>query len=378
MVMKAMIEGRSSEVVAADLPPDEWLNLRTEHQRVRHRVKSPLCTCCDCGYPVHPKQRGLTRFFAHNPDPDNPCPLRAAEHSETPDHRNLKLAIYRAARQEPGWDATMETIAPEKDPVTKRPVIVDVTAKRRAGQPLANWTAPIQGWEIQVSPQDEGTALERQEQRMRWLGRCTWVTRADRPAWADRIPWYQVKQADAKELVVDGVARWDPLAGDYVNEEPFPAEQMVGYILRGALWAQPEGWLLDYAAEPRARRKRQTSLSSRSTVALYCERLKRLPDYARGWTEEDWRQYAPLALDRRRRGEPLTDLDVIAISHQPALATQLDSPELGPSAPWAGNPAAIRPCIHCRQPVVVSVAADYPLHHHCAWHRARRDQCGDR
>ena len=373
--MKAVVEGRTSEVVAADLPEEEWVDLKTEHQRVRHRMKSSLCRCTDCGYPLHPKQRGLTRFFAHNPDPDNPCPHRAAEQNETPDHRNLKLAIYKAVREEPGWTAKVEVIGPENDPVTKRPVIVDVTAERHRGQVLPNWTEPIQGWEVQVSPQDDGLTLERQEQRMHWLGRCTWVTRKDRPSWADRVPWYQVKQAEGAEVLVDGVGRWDQIVGEYVNEEPFPAELMVRYILRGALWTDETGWLLEYAGEPRSRRRR-ASASAGSAVASYCERLKRLPEYAQGWTEEDWRRYAPLAHDRRRRGEPLTDLDEVAISRCPVLASALDSPVLGPLAPCElRDSGRVRPCIQCHQPVVISVAVDYPLHHHCAWHLQRGDEC---
>ena len=375
VVMRATVEGQSQEVVAPDLNDEDWLELRTEHQRIRHRSSASLCRCSNCGHALHPKQMRTTRFFAHNPDPDNPCPLRVMDHSESPDHRNLKLSIYRAVKREPGWDAMIESIAPEKDPVTKKPIIVDVTAERRRNIPARDEVPRVQGWEVQLGSLDEGKALERQEVRQRWLGRCTWVTRSDRASWADRIPWYQVRTVDELELVVDGVNRWDQAAGTYVNEEPFPADQMVGYMLRGAFWAQDAGWRLEFANQPGHRGQRRRSQSTRSMVGEYCDRLGRLPEEIRRWSDADWRRYAPLAHEKRNRGETLTDLERIAISRFPTVDSELAGHEFEPHIVLPYRQDDLKPCFHCRQPVAVSVAADYPLHHHCAWHIARQEEC---
>lgn len=375
MVMKAAVTGRSDPVIADDLPDPEWYELRTEHHRVRHRAKNSLCSCVDCGHPVHPKQVRDTRFFAHNPDPANPCPLKILEAGESPDHRHLKLSIFKAVRREPGWEAEIESSSPESDPVTKKPVVIDVVARRRARQAAASWTPRVQGWEVQLGPMDRGKAEERQEFRRRWLGLCTWVTRSDRRSWADTVPWYQVRKAgeEGPELVVDGVTRWSPRLGAYVNEGPFPADLMVGYMLRGALWADGH-WMLDYVAEPRSHKRLPRSEPTKALVAEYCDRANRIPEEARGWTGEDWARYAPMAYYRRQAGEQLTPLDHMAIARCPGfeIDRQAELAQMYPADHVLDN----RPrCVHCDQVVSISVEADYALHHHCAWHLQRGTRC---
>ena len=310
--MKASVEGRTNVVIAADLPEEEWLELRREHKAVRRRIARPLCSCVDCEHPLHPKQNSRgTRFFAHNPEAPETCPLKVSD-GESPEHQRMKLSIYRAAKRVAGWDADVEVKAPDADPVTGRPVIVDVVARRRDGL-AREWTPPVQGWEVQLTRTHEGDLLDRQEQRDRWLGRCTWIT-TERTPWAPLVPWYQVtlETREHPDLVVDGVNRWEQYdeagrGGRYVQEDPFPADSMVGFILRGARWTDIAGWELQFAAgAPQKGPRRSRRESVRGAVAEYCDRMLALPEFARGWTDADWLRYAPVAHDRRRRGESLT------------------------------------------------------------------------
>ena len=379
--MKANIEGLGEGVVAADMPDTQWTDVRQEHAQVRRtRVSAWLCSCVDCGHPMFPKVSVHGhRFFAHRPGALDSCPLRATD-GESEGHRRRKLAIYRAVTKVRGWTAEIEARAPGLDPITMRPVIVDVVARRTTGASVAANRTPLQGWEVQLSKVDDGHVLNRQQFRERWLDRCTWVTDY-RPSWAQRLPWYQLAGTESRgDLVVDGVFRWDTVRAEDVREDPFPADAMVKYVLRGALWAQDEGWRLEYLRPSSANRPRRAALSRQNVkgvVADYCTRQDVLPAEARGWTDVDWRRYSRIALDRRNHGERLSILDREAIARCPTtdLGDDLDELIAAEGIPAYDHLRDTKPCILCGQITVVSISVDFPLHHHCAWHVARGDTC---
>lgn len=382
--MKAVAEEFADVVVAVDVQPVHWLELKRQHQIVRRQVKAKwLFQCPDCGHPLCPKNSQLgTQFFAHAPDAPATCPLKALE-GESPEHKQLKVEIYRAARRVSGWTAELEAKAPEADPISGRPVVIDVVARRTREAGTPGGTQPLQGWEVQLSTIDEGRVLTRQELRDRWLGRCTWVTR-QKPRWSGRLPWYQVaRTGDDRHLVVDGVVRWDEKAGDYVREDPFQSETMVRYILRGALWVQDIGWQFQPStpgAAAGSKRLQHLALSTqnvRGVVAEYCDRMRALPDLTRRWTDADWFRYAKTAHDRRAHGEKLSLIDRTAIARFPALElyeTDDVASLLADTTPYDSQHDA-KPCIICGKIATTSASFDFPLHHHCAWHVAQGDTC---
>ncbi|MEY2476786.1 MAG: hypothetical protein QOG87_2101 [Actinomycetota bacterium] len=370
------MEGRTDPVVSVDVAEPEWVDLQRQHHDVRRRLHAPLFTCVDCHHPLHPKrnERG-TQFFAHNPDAPDTCPLKALEHSESPEHQRLKVAIYRAAKRTGGWDADIEVPAPDPDPITGKPVRVDVVAKRQAPGPAGS--PALQGWEVQLSPIVEGHVLSRQEHRDRFLDRCTWVTRS-RPAWAESLPWYQIapKTDDHVDLVVGGVVRWVEYGagrgGDYFDEDPFPQDDMVRYVLRGARWTQDIGWELrdtTTARRPGQRQPRRESVQG--IVADYCNRTIALPEYTREWSDRDWFNYSKVAHDRRQHNERLGELELEAIFRFPAPGL-LEGADLEALTLRAFDHLTdTRPCILCGDVVVVSASVEFPVHHRCAWYTVK-------
>lgn len=363
MVMKANVEGRTDFVVADDLSQEEWLELRREQHAVVRRTKAALCSCVDCGHPLHPKENQLhTRFFAHNPDAPDTCPLKTCD-GESSEHKRLKLGIYRAVKKRAGWDADIEAVAPDADAATGKPVKVDVIATRQKFAPAV--AAPkLQGWEVQLSGLDDGHVLDRQEARDLWLERCTWVTR-HRPSWATLLPWYQVAPANDEhpDLVVDGVFRWEKFTeagrgGHFVNEPPFKADLMVAHQLSGAIFAEGFGWLLQ--ADKRKKKGPQVLRREtvKSVVADYCNRTAALPEETRTWTDDDWMRWAAAAHDRVRLGLKPTDLDNAAMVRWPQLSVE----ELIGVADLSQ-----RMCVVCQQSVIVSASDEIPIHHRCAW-----------
>jgi hypothetical protein len=381
--MKAVAEELSDVVVAVDVEPAHWLALKREHQIVRQQLKTKwLFRCPDCDHPVYPKNSPLgTQFFAHAPDAPDTCPLKALE-GESAEHKQLKAEIYRAARRVSGWTAELEAKAPEADPNSGKPVVVDVVARRTRDTGTPGGIQPLQGWEVQLATIDDGRVLTRQELRERWLGRCTWVTR-QRPRWSGRLPWYQVAQLDDdRHLVVDGVVRWDESTGDFVREDPFQSDAMVRYILRGALWVQDVGWQLHTASRSAAASQRQRRLALspqkvRGVVAEYCDRMRALPESTRAWTDADWYRYAKHAHDRRAHGEKLSLVDRAALGRFPTLelyeSDDIESLFAETQAFDALHDQ--KPCMICGEIAVTSASFDFPLHHHCAWHVARGDSC---
>jgi hypothetical protein len=376
MVMKALVEGFSEPVVAEDMTVEQWTDLRRQQASIkRMRGRSP-CTCVDCGSPMHPKQNGLeTRFFAHNPAEERPCDLRDATAGESEEHRRLKMAVYRAAKAVQGWECDVEVRDHSRHPVTRKPVVVDVVAKRNTARPRVD-TGALQGFEVQLSTMSEGEALSRQEVRDRWLSRCTWITK-HQPSWSGQLPWYRIHRADSDDVVVDGVVRWDEQRREYDREEPFPADAMVKYILRGARWVRDIGWELSYARNSKGRPARANlkRRDVRGVVADYCTRFGEAPEFTYRWTDVEWGRYALLALERRDRGEPLSDLDRLAITRCPMLDLASENANGGISGEVFDHLLDRFPCIICHDLVVVSVAVEFPVHHHCAWHIARGDFC---
>lgn len=377
MVMKAILDGFAEPIVSIDMADEEWRQVRygyTREKRRRGKYGSNLF-CPDCAHPLYPKQneRG-TRFFAHMPDAPDTCPLKAVE-GESPEHRLLKIAIYRTARKVKGWTADLEVRAPEADPLTGHPVVVDVVAKREAAPIAAG--GGLQGWEVQTTAMDEGTAMERQEHRDRWLSRCTWVTRT-RPQWAERLPWYEVQMRTEHhgDLVVDGVVEWHELGGGrggvFEPVGPFPHEQMVRSVLRGALWQDGIGWQLRPDGKPRtAGRRLPRKESIKRSVAAYCAREQHVPDIARNWSETEWQRCAVAAFARRDRGERLTDVHISALARFAALTAL---PDVDENAYGGGydHLTDAWPCVLCGEIVIVSDSHDYPMHHACRWRAQRR------
>ncbi len=127
MVMTVVPPDGSEPIVSVDLEPDQWVELKRQHQSVRRAVQGQwLFRCVEGHHPLIPKTNSLgTQFFAHAPDPPAECVLKTLD-GESPEHRLLKVAIYRAARRVSGWTGALEVATPEPDPLTNRPVIVDV------------------------------------------------------------------------------------------------------------------------------------------------------------------------------------------------------------------------------------------------------------
>ena len=127
MVMKAHVEGLTDPVISLDTEDDEWQELRQAHFEGRRAAGRGPCTCVDCGHPMHPKQITSTgtRVFAHDREAPDNCALKETE-GENLEHRHLKAAIYKAIKAVPGWRPELEVPAPEVDPLTGRPVVVDV------------------------------------------------------------------------------------------------------------------------------------------------------------------------------------------------------------------------------------------------------------
>jgi hypothetical protein len=385
MVMKAQVEGEQEPVIAADLSNDEWLELRVRSQKnTRSGGRSRTCFCVDCGHPVHPRQhpRTPTRYFQHNPDTERICDLAAG--GEGPEHARLKTAVYRAAKKTRGWTADVEVPTGERDQDTGRPAIVDVVATRHGA------TSPARddrrAFEVQLSSLAIGHLMSRQDIRERFAARSVWVTER-RFEWSSKVPWYQVAKETPKHpyLVVDGVLAWNEHFGEYRPVSAFPADRMVGHVLRDRLpWIDfIGGWRTDAADVGRSERTRQllmgfgpesSARTSAGRVAEWCDRTAIVPDYARGWTDEEWRRYARHAHERRRSGDDLSELDYAAIVRFP-LVEELEDPIDELLVPAYDPMTDRRPCTHCGKVVDVSVAADYPLHHHCEWHLRRGDIC---
>lgn len=368
MVMKANMEGSTGVVVAEDLSQEEWLERRQQYSAVSRRTKAPLFSCVDCYHPLHPKENHHhTRFFAHNPDAPDTCPLKTCD-GESPEHKRLKLGIYRTIKKMSGWDADIEAVAPAPDVATGKPIKVDVTATRQKLAPRVS-VPKLQGWEVQLSGIDDGHVLDRQEARDLWLERCTWVTR-HRPSWAQLLPWYQVSPAtdEHPDLVVDGVFRWEEYGGvgtggRDVHEPPFPAELMVKHQLRGAVFVQGFGWRLQDTGPTRKRQPPQRRETVKGVVAAYCERTNALPEECRGWSDEAWQTWAAVAREKHNHGEKLDGVDVEAMVRWP---------ELSPPRPSLFAADYVEQlCLLCGQPVVVPISDETPIHHRCAWEASR-------
>lgn len=370
--MKAHVEGHGEPVVAAELDPDEWIELRRTHHAARRTVRKPLCTCPDCGHGLHPKEfGGTTRFFAHNPASPPDCPLKALD-GESGEHRRLKQEIFSAIRRVKGWKPDVEFRAPEPHPVTGRPVFVDVVATRTDPRRRLYSKAGMRGWEVQLGRLDAGHVLDRHEHRARFLERCSWMTES-RPAWANQLPWYQIaSDPEHGDLVVDGVVRLhkhdDPALGtDYFLEPAFPHADLVRAILTGARWSEGVGWELAFSNGRATRGPKPQRRTVKGQVAEFCNRMRELPEETRAWSDEDWLKVALTADDRLSRNEPLTRLEAAALARFPApIASRiaLEGLEAQPAYDPLGAP---QPCVICSAAVVVTIDPSLPIHHRCAW-----------
>lgn len=142
-----------ADVLAFELSPEEWENLRKENSQ-NHHLRLP---CCNSRVVLKTSRLG-TQFFSHARKGD------CTSASETPEHLLAKSLVADAAKQA-GWSVITEYrgATPEGDDW-----IADVYAAR------GNAKVAL---EIQWSPQDEETTRYRQERYQKSGVRALWLMR---------------------------------------------------------------------------------------------------------------------------------------------------------------------------------------------------------
>jgi competence protein CoiA len=192
----------------------DWSSIHKVHPRI-------MLTCPDCGYGVHAKRssRGL-RYFAHDRQRPEHCELA----EESMEHHLLKLQLATSIR-ESGWHAELEVSAPDG---TWR---ADVMASSPDAARRIAWEAQLST----ITVDDIQARTERYDQA--GIGSC-WVTTRKAVAWMGHVPSIRVAADEGTWQVDDGIAGFDPRAGQW-EVKPVPLTRFVAWVHQRSLSPHP-------------------------------------------------------------------------------------------------------------------------------------------
>lgn len=287
-------------VVAPALAEEEWRDYRQWHAAEQKHGRA-VFRCPDCRgrlYPAELTHYGTWYFSHYGSDTKKACLLRELD-GESSEHRRLKMVFYQAINSTGGWQADVEVASGDHDEES----VLDVLATRQVPKPERD---DRYGFEVQLSPQNEGVVLNRQEIRERWTARTTWIT-TKKYSWSEHLPWFKIGAADTPlaDQVIDGVmVQTGDLDYPWVVAEPFPAQDMTRRILRGTVnYASNFGWRLfaDGPVTVRPRRERRGEFVREGCDRPVAKHIIELDDHfianPQAWPEDSWRW------QRRRAGE---------------------------------------------------------------------------